>query len=323
MSRKKKKIEQNEQNEAAAPIEAIEPVETVTVEELMAAKPKDDTPAEAPAVSEPAERAEDAEPVESASETAGAVEAAETIEIVEIEDLSESAEPAAANEPEAPAEPEESPAASDLPPAAANEPMVYETTEDILREGGTGELAVQRPKRQPSEYVRMCGSLVVICALVALVVSFVHAMTADIIAAAAEREKQAAIMRIFGEGVEASQIDPLEGIAALYAVEDEGYCVNLAAGGFGGNIEMMVGVNTDGSLRGVEIVSLSETPGLGSKVKDAGYLEQYVGQRGTLTLGGEISAISGATISSRAVLKGVNDALLALQNAGLIGGAGQ
>ena len=56
-------------------------------------------------------------------------------------------------------------------------------------------------------------------------------------------------------------------------------------------------------------MSLSETPGLGSRVQEAAYLDQYKGQSGTLTLGEDVDAIAGATVSSRAVLNGVNRAV--------------
>jgi len=83
----------------------------------------------------------------------------------------------------------------------------------------------------------------------------------------------------------------------------------------------MVGVNADGSVQGVEIISHSETPGFGAKADDPDYLGQYRGQSGKLTLGRDVEAISGATISSRAILGGVNQALDALADAGLIEGA--
>jgi electron transport complex protein RnfG len=68
-------------------------------------------------------------------------------------------------------------------------------------------------------------------------------------------------------------------------------------------------------LIGVEIISLSETPGLGSRVDDAEYLAQYSGMsvNKVPALGEDVDAISGATISSRAVLSGVQKALNALK----------
>ncbi len=193
---------------------------------------------------------------------------------------------------------------------------VYETSAEILLDAGR-ETHPKR-KREMNDFVRIGGSLLLICAVVAMVVSFVNAVTADIIAEAAEREKQAAVMRIFGEDAVMNEIDPLAGTNAVYAVADAGYCVNLESNGFGGAISMMVGVGTDGRLIGVEIVSHAETPGFGAKADDPAYLGQYTGHGSRLALGAEIDALAGATISSKAVLAGVNAATAALVEAGLV-----
>jgi electron transport complex protein RnfG len=80
---------------------------------------------------------------------------------------------------------------------------------------------------------------------------------------------------------------------------------------------MMVATQPSGEMLGVKIVSMSETPGLGSRVGADEHLSQYqgdfwYGHDKDLTLGEDIDAISGATISSRAVNEGVNRALEAL-----------
>ena len=71
-------------------------------------------------------------------------------------------------------------------------------------------------------------------------------------------------------------------------------------------------------IYGAERAALSETPGLGSRVNDANYLSQYNGTGGKLALGSDIDAISGATISSRSVLAGVNRAFAAVDTMGLV-----
>lgn len=203
--------------------------------------------------------------------------------------------------------------------SVTQEADVYETAGDILLTVGHG---AEPDVRKPGEggIWRIGLPLFVICAAVALIVSFVHAMTADVIAEAADRQKREAIVRIFGEA-EITEGDPLPGADAFFSVGDMGWCVNLTVGGFGGDIALMVGVNTDGSVRGVEIISHSETPGFGAKADDPDYLGQYSGKTGKFALGREVDAISGATISSRAILGGVNQALDALAGAGLIEGA--
>lgn len=199
------------------------------------------------------------------------------------------------------------------------EPEVYETTDEILREAGSDK-PIKAPREGFGAQLRMIASLFLICAAVALVVSFVNAVTEDIIAEAQVREQQEAILRIFGQGAAISQLAPLEGTNALYAISSgkAGYCVNLDAKGFGGKINMMIGVGADGALRGIEIVSHSETPGFGAKVDDPAYLSQYIGQGSSLILKQDIAAISGATISSKGVLAGVNAATAALVEAGFV-----
>ncbi len=85
-----------------------------------------------------------------------------------------------------------------------------------------------------------------------------------------------------------------------------GFCVLLNTKGYRGNIGLTVGFLPDGQLAGVRIGSNSETVGLGSKVAEPAYYMQYQGKNPPLSLGRDITAISGATVSSRAVLNGVN-----------------
>lgn len=75
-------------------------------------------------------------------------------------------------------------------------------------------------------------------------------------------------------------------------------------------ITLQAGVRTDGTLTGIRYTDLQETPNLGMKVGEPAFMDQFVNQKaGRLTLGGEIAAVSGATISSQAVVNAVNAAL--------------
>lgn len=156
--------------------------------------------------------------------------------------------------------------------------------------------------------------LLLVCAVVAAVVSGVNALTADRYQENLTEEKRQAIVRIFGsDTVTYRTLSGEDAAEPVYEVLEGdrvvGYCVELASPGFGGDISMTVGFEADGRILGVSIVSLSETPGLGSRVQEAAYLDQYRGQSGPLTLGEDIDAIAGATISSRAVTDGVNRAV--------------
>lgn len=195
----------------------------------------------------------------------------------------------------------------------------------------TGEMAMKTPeqKKQPAAWVSvlLIGlRLLLICAVVAGIISFVYAVTKPKAEANLKAAKDAAISEIFGAS------DASDGKDGFYTVRygenlaATGYCVESVAGGFGGDLTLMVGFDAKGKILGVSIVSHSETPGLGARVNDANYLSQYAGKSGALTIdkdgGTDIDAISGATISSRAVLSAVNKATERLQTY-LAGGSAQ
>lgn len=96
-----------------------------------------------------------------------------------------------------------------------------------------------------------------------------------------------------------------------------GYCVKAEPSGYGGKISMMIGLDTDFNVTGIKITSMSETPGLGAKA-DSDWIDQFTGKSGGLEVvktgnagDSQINAISGATITSKAVTSGVNSAVSA------------
>lgn len=99
-----------------------------------------------------------------------------------------------------------------------------------------------------------------------------------------------------------------------------GYVVNVTSKeGFGGDISFSVGVNLDGTINGVSILTISETAGLGMNATNKEFLNQYtLGSAGLFVVnkdeaakGNNIDAISGATITTKAMTKGVNAAKIA------------
>ena len=93
-----------------------------------------------------------------------------------------------------------------------------------------------------------------------------------------------------------------------------GYTFTVAGNGYGGPISILVGMNSDYTLRDMEVLSHTETPGLGSKITEELFTEQFVGLRvDEIVLskdGGKIDAITGATISSRAVTEAIQDRMI-------------
>lgn len=155
--------------------------------------------------------------------------------------------------------------------------------------------------------------LILISVITALTLSCVNALTADKIAENAAAEKAEAIASIFPESDQSEAADPTpEVVTALYLVysngEALGYAAEVAPLGFGGELTVMVGVNADGTIKGVKLISHSETPGLGSRVGEAEYLAQYAGKNGAALAGG-VDVIAGSTVSSNAIRAGVESAL--------------
>jgi electron transport complex protein RnfG len=97
-----------------------------------------------------------------------------------------------------------------------------------------------------------------------------------------------------------------------------GYTIKTTPKGYGGKVEVMVGISNDGKISGVKIGNHTETPGLGSKSADPSFKDQYNGKstktplnvvKGNASNENDIVAISGATITSKAVTAGVNAAM--------------
>ena len=102
-------------------------------------------------------------------------------------------------------------------------------------------------------------------------------------------------------------------ISEVYKSET-GFAVKVLPMGFDNTITMMVGVDLEGKVTGIAIISHTETAGLGAVAADKGedgqaFRGQFVGKSGELAVGTDIDAISSATITSKAVTEGVNMAL--------------
>lgn len=173
-----------------------------------------------------------------------------------------------------------------------------------------------------SGMVKLALTLFAITAVTALLLGAVNAVTADRIAEI-NAEKTAAAM----SSVMPSASDFEESISAddytIYTASDAGgslvgYVVSVVPVGFGGEIDMVVGFGLDANITGVYIISMSETAGVGDMaMSEPWFLEQFTGKSGELALGGGIDSISGATVTSKAVLKGISTACAAIKQEGL------
>lgn len=159
-----------------------------------------------------------------------------------------------------------------------------------------------------------------------LILSLCNNLTKDKIAVLSQQKEQEAMASALSGADSFEKVEGNfgDGVNAVYAGKNDngdiaGYCVKVVPTGYGGEISMMVGIKADGTVSGVDIISMSETPGLGAKAKNQEFRDMYVGKGGEISViksgtpsDTEISAISGATITSKAVTSGVNSALAAV-----------
>lgn len=91
--------------------------------------------------------------------------------------------------------------------------------------------------------------------------------------------------------------------------------IQVAPRGYGGFIDMVVGIGLDGRVQGVKIINQTETPGLGAAIEEEGFLKQFKNRdpSSKLEVNKDVDAISGATKSSKGVTLGVKEALSAFK----------
>ena len=167
--------------------------------------------------------------------------------------------------------------------------------------------------------MRLALTLLIITSVVAAALAGINSVTAPIIAASNEAKTQAAVEAVLPGGGQKTDVPAVEAGAPVSEVYkgENGVAVKVSPSGFGGAIEMMVGVDNEGKVLGISIIKHAETPSLGAVAAAKGsagenFRGSFVGLSGTVTVskdGGEADTISGATITSRAVAVGVNAAL--------------
>ena len=189
--------------------------------------------------------------------------------------------------------------------------------------------------------LKVAGTLTVISLVVAALLGLVNNITADKIAEIDAENTRIAMSAVVPEGSEfTDKLEISDDVAAaaaaqggklteLYGVKnagaDAGYVMKIAASGSQGTITMMVGVDANKAITGISVVSHAETSGIGTKVMGnepnaAGVpvLDQFIGMSGSgsLVVGKTVTAISGATVSTKGITMGANAALAAAEALG-------
>jgi len=161
--------------------------------------------------------------------------------------------------------------------------------------------------------------LLIICFCASFVLSTTYKFTHSRIEAQQILEEKDALDEVFsqaGDFEEKSLDDSVYYIAKQGEVQ-LGYVIRAKAKGYGGQINMLVGFDLNGEIKGIKILTHSETPGLGAKINEIRYgenkpwfLKQFEGKSAVSLEMKDIQAITAATISSKAVLEGVKKSVM-------------
>ncbi len=181
------------------------------------------------------------------------------------------------------------------------------------------------------EIIKLGLILFIITAIAATLLAFANDATSELIAQVQEQESNKARQEVLPSAEKFTLLNESElnaivlennRIKEIYigknsADELVGYTIKTTASGYGGNIEVITGISADGNVTGMKVVSHSETPGLGANAAKPEFQAQFVGKSTSSNISvvksapsdSEIQAISGATITSKAVSNGVNIAI--------------
>ncbi|MGN0227274.1 MAG: RnfABCDGE type electron transport complex subunit G [Paludibacteraceae bacterium] len=174
-----------------------------------------------------------------------------------------------------------------------------------------------------STFKNMVLSLVIISMVAAGALAGVYALTAETIAVQEAQKQKAAIAAVLPQGCTIAEPEEVEGLTVYKAYEGDQWiatAVETSEVGFDGPQVIMVGLDAEGKVLDYVVLKQTETPGLGAHIdhwfKDTKGNQSIIGKKaGELTVnkdGGDVDAITAATISSRAFLKAINKAYAAI-----------
>jgi len=175
-----------------------------------------------------------------------------------------------------------------------------------------------------NKIARLGAILFGITAATGAILGGVQAVTSEPIARQREAQKNRALAATLpgAKAFAPLKTAPEHGLIAEIAAGAEGdktlgWCFTVDVKGFGGPMKVVVGINAEGAVTGVSMLEMSETPGLGARTAEPAFTGQFAGKgpKGALAVTKtppenerQVQAVSGATISSRAVTGAVNAA---------------
>ena len=176
-----------------------------------------------------------------------------------------------------------------------------------------------------NKILKLALVLLAVSAIVAGVLGIINELTYPVI----DAQKQAKTAEAFASVLKADRFDEIEfdnpdfpTVLTVHKAEGVGYVVTSKFSGAQGNITLAVGVDNDYKCTGISVIEHSETSGLGANAASTGevgvnFRKQFVGQDESIALsnaGGSIDALTGATITSRAITEAVATSIRAVKS---------
>ena len=183
------------------------------------------------------------------------------------------------------------------------------------------------------EIIKPALILFLVCAFITGALAYVNGVTKPIIDENNRIAEQESLMKVYNdadnfleaktaEEFKAEGIDVSENIEKLYIAQKDGLSVGYVAAvfsrGYGGQMKILVGIDNDLNIKGVHLTSHNETPGLGAKASESEFTGQFLGKapekqynvvKRAANNDNEIQAITAATVTSKAVTKGIDEAV--------------
>ncbi len=166
--------------------------------------------------------------------------------------------------------------------------------------------------------IKLGLTLLVVCAVAALVLAFTNNITREVIEIQVKEANEASVKEIFGKDADIEQMgkdelasykEKVKGLVEIFTIKDSsgaalGYAIKSETSGYKSGVNTLTGVNAEGEVLGVKVISHQETSGIGTNATT----EEHLGKFKGVNLNGEVNveAVSGATKTSNGILSGVN-----------------
>ena len=160
-----------------------------------------------------------------------------------------------------------------------------------------------------SDYFRYALTLAAICFVASALLGAVHGLTSPKILGQQARQEESGLREVMPEAISFEAVKEGENTIYYRAFGPNkrilGYVFKALKKGYSTEIVTLTAIDKDGAISRIKILSQNETPGIGTKIIDLSwFLEQFMGKNAS-DLGNSVQAITGATITSRAVIDSI------------------